>query len=602
MWKTDSRSNLDNVSYGSHEPETEYVTTEIEHFDEERKKKKKSKKKDKKKNKRDKHEQNDQSHVDLRFDLGNITAEARQVDIHRSIYELENHHSKRKKKKSKHKHKHEKSLSDEPAQISVQTKNMEVRSANTGDEQKKTKKSSKDFFDHKIPDDIMSDTGRSTLNDTCPFRQEESCTSDSDADSDTEMPQKKKKVEMANTQDRKIFLHFEKDKSNNSEPDQMDSNGKLEKNTHPKDVEVERIFDFTNKKIQSESVKQFKIARQKKSKDEGGSKNEQFVSDDASLNPTHLKWNITESEKKKFEERGIKLEKGKWKQKEVNTLERNLLAFFKRHKIVDTSGFLFSNKEDVKNARKEWNLYVEAASGINRSLSQVYRKIERMYNPLNHKGTYSKKEKEELIDLQQRKGNKWREIGEELSRSASSVEHKFATLKCKVLDQTGRQRESVQEGKWKEDEISRLNNIMQQFTDKDSGEIDYSKLHWDAIANFVGTRNSLQCRRKWTVQLSWRKASDADKIWRLKKPENQKFNVQILSQLNQYTEEAEIDWEEVRHRLGVLYSVEFLRKRWYSLKVTAPDYQRLDFESILNWLEENYVLGVKNTYPMLFEE
>ena len=66
---------------------------------------------------------------------------------------------------------------------------------------------------------------------------------------------------------------------------------------------------------------------------------------------------------------------------------------------------------------------------MRRTLFSVYRKATRMYDRRNYVGRYSADEEKRLLQLHERIGSNWIEIGFAMGRSPASVKDKMRMLK-----------------------------------------------------------------------------------------------------------------------------------------------------------------------------
>jgi len=54
------------------------------------------------------------------------------------------------------------------------------------------------------------------------------------------------------------------------------------------------------------------------------------------------------------------------------------------------------------------------------------------------------------------------------------------------------------------------------------------------------------------------------------------------------TEECDVDWMEVKSEYDINYSPQWLRLKWAEVKKNVPNYQRLNFEDVVDHLYRVY--------------
>jgi hypothetical protein len=100
---------------------------------------------------------------------------------------------------------------------------------------------------------------------------------------------------------------------------------------------------------------------------------------------------FTRRDKEILRNKGIQWKEGPWTEDEVEILDDNIKNYCLSRGHEDPSKVIFSlSKEDRK------DFYPIIARGIRRPVFAVYRRVQRDYDPNNHKGVYSATELAQL--------------------------------------------------------------------------------------------------------------------------------------------------------------------------------------------------------------
>lgn len=98
--------------------------------------------------------------------------------------------------------------------------------------------------------------------------------------------------------------------------------------------------------------------------------------------------------------------------------------------------------------------------------------------------------------------------------------------------------------------------------------ITHGDSSWATIAQEVGTRSALQCRRKWVDNLEWTQAG-GERQW------DECDDVQLLHILSSLGAECEdeVDWSALCRGWEAARSASYLRTKWASLRRAVPRYK-----------------------------
>ena len=215
------------------------------------------------------------------------------------------------------------------------------------------------------------------------------------------------------------------------------------------------------------------------------------------------------------------LTKGKWNEKEIQHLKRLLCKYAARKKLSPDQ--LESLCSDTTPSEFEGVWTKLAKYFPNRSVQSVHNACKRNFNPYNYKGEWTVKEEKILIDYVQANGNKWKELGELLQRTALNVKDKWKQM-------GGARRRLRKTGPWNIEEtielvrlvflnlslpciipeefdkkqedasLSKLLNLIEQYKKK----LKRKEINWEAISEVFQTRSSVDCRTRWSYIMNFK--------------------------------------------------------------------------------------------------
>ena len=183
----------------------------------------------------------------------------------------------------------------------------------------------------------------------------------------------------------------------------------------------------------------------------------------------------------------------------------------------------------------------------------------------------------------------WKRVSQAVgTRSILQCKEKyFKTLTTK------QKRGKFQYGKWDEQEIAKLKYA-----------IGYDDIHchtktrcgfdWIKISEFVGARSSKQCMVKCYALLKAKEKTVSNQLLQKLSFREQKlhywdqsYNKKLLKALKDENDETSIDWQNVKDQFYENYPIWLLKSKWYSLKVSQPNYQIRSFEKLIDNLCES---------------
>ncbi|XP_065674613.1 cyclin-D-binding Myb-like transcription factor 1 isoform X3 [Hydra vulgaris] len=281
-------------------------------------------------------------------------------------------------------------------------------------------------------------------------------------------------------------------------------------------------------------------------------------------------WSLMKEDKKNLIEKGLEWKSGLWSPGEEIILQSNITKYCKKNGLSDASIMIFSTPREK---RKEF--YRSIAIGLNRPLFTIYRKVLRMCNQKNYVGKYTQVEVEKLAELCRIHGNDWATIGHHLGRSPGSVRDKARLLKC-----------HKKRGKWSEDELKHLSDIVHAQTNTKKGESVTVGINWAKVAENIETRTEKQCRSKWLNFLNW--SETGGKKW------NKFCDLELINKIGNLNviNESKIDWISLAKDWCSVRSPQWLKHRWHGIKKHVPNYQHLTLNNIIGFLQTNYVKEV----------
>ncbi|XP_061663067.1 cyclin-D-binding Myb-like transcription factor 1 isoform X2 [Syngnathoides biaculeatus] len=298
--------------------------------------------------------------------------------------------------------------------------------------------------------------------------------------------------------------------------------------------------------------------------EDGGGGDAPSPEDKAEVSLVSQAWFTTKEDKDTLANKGHKWKQGMWSKEEVDILMSNIDQYVKGRGIKDPAEIIF---EMSKEERKDF--YRSVASGLNRPLFAVYRRVLRMYDNRNHVGKYTPREIEKLRGLRDRHGNDWATIGAALGRSASSVKDR-----CRLMKDT------CNTGKWSEDEERLLAQVVYEMAGVSPGSAVTGGVSWASVANRVATRSEKQCRSKWLNYLNWKHSGGTE--WT--RDDDLHLTRRILEL--DVKDENEIKWEDLAGGWSSVRSPQWLRSKWWSIKRQVTNHRAIPFPVLLKALHE----------------
>eukprot|EP00112_Aurelia_sp_Birch-Aquarium-sp1_P009080 Seg202.3 transcript_id=Seg202.3/GoldUCD/mRNA.D3Y31 product="Cyclin-D-binding Myb-like transcription factor 1" protein_id=Seg202.3/GoldUCD/D3Y31 len=304
-------------------------------------------------------------------------------------------------------------------------------------------------------------------------------------------------------------------------------------------------------------------------------------------------WNLKPADIEQLKREGIQFETGVWTKDETDILERNMIEF------CDITGMsleglknLISDRSTAsRKTKKQLGVYYMLASGLNRKLKDVHRKLMRSAHPSHSLGAWTVQEETLFLELYQKYGSQWSKIGREMGRSQDSVRDQMVKIqRGKLREGLTNATEAHTLGRWKSDEEERLlkavDDLSHKIQDKDDEENEKEiPIYWKAVAVRVNTRNAEQCRIKWAYDLSWKRPGQEVKKW------TNEDLAKFLTFLRECGEKYEkhVNWMKIGNDLGRPEPGIVLRIKWLHFKRQVPGFKVLEFQEILDWLVKNKV-------------
>ncbi|KAF6031804.1 DMTF1 [Bugula neritina] len=280
-------------------------------------------------------------------------------------------------------------------------------------------------------------------------------------------------------------------------------------------------------------------------------------------------WFTSKTDKQTLQENGHRWRQGQWTAEENELLKHNINLYCEEKNIDDPNSIIF---EMTKDRRKDF--YRAIATGLDRPLFSVYRRVLRMYDQKNHMGKYTPEEILKLKHLRQLHGNDWATIGAALGRSAGSVRDR-----CRLM------KDSCRYGTWQHDEEVNLANAVYELSGAKPGQEVHHGLSWADVAAKVKTRTDKQCRAKWLNFLNWKQKGGAE--WSAVRDDSLLIEKILHSGVS---DESSIDWVNLSKGWSCVRSPQWLRSKWWTLKRHVPNYQTLPFNEILTTLAQRRLL------------
>ena len=282
---------------------------------------------------------------------------------------------------------------------------------------------------------------------------------------------------------------------------------------------------------------------------------------------------------------------GSWSAAEKGELESRIKDWAAAHGHSDSLekedyDFLFKRRlkqggRGAKLNESERKAFLEISKDFpTRNPKQIYGFATRYYDPNNHKGKWSEEEKEQLADLVELKGEKWKEIGEILERAGASCRDKWRSMK-----------NNYQRGDWTPEELSQLKQLVNEqlaaqgaAPGRGPGEGNEhlpvrDNINWKAISLKLKTRSENTCCQKWyriapdsVAAGEWGAGDDTTMVAALRRA--------------RAASEADVDWAGlVRGR-----TLSQIKRRFKDLRQAIPKNHKLTFAEVVQKLVEKHWL------------
>ena len=308
------------------------------------------------------------------------------------------------------------------------------------------------------------------------------------------------------------------------------------------------------------------------------------------------------------------LTKGKWSAEEISHLKRLLCKYAARKKLTpEQLASLCSDSTPVEFK----NVWTKLARFFpNRSVQSLHNCCKRNFNPFNYKGEWTLKEERILIEYVAANGNKWKELGELLQRTALNIKDKWKQM-------GGAHNKLRKTGAWNVEETVELvrlvflsQGLVFEEQGLDGGEdsviesllraIEKNKktfkkheITWEAVSEVFKTRSSVDCRTRWSYIINYKiphrmtfTAEDDKAIFR----EIRKQNAKKVEEINFAKVKNKKSPEDNTFRFKVLAKAmsgrlklslaEILEKLEYSYDET--EYQKPAEDNILEYYTSKY--------------
>ena len=113
--------------------------------------------------------------------------------------------------------------------------------------------------------------------------------------------------------------------------------------------------------------------------------------------------------------------------------------------------------------------------------------------------------------------------------------------------------------------------------EEEEEEGDGGGVSWDTVSKAVGTRNALQCRQKWLLELGWRSQGGEGGRWGT---EDDARLLRALSGVDDAECEEDVDWAGLGEGWPAGRSQYYLRMKWTLLRRNVPGYRIKTFQGV----------------------
>lgn len=277
-----------------------------------------------------------------------------------------------------------------------------------------------------------------------------------------------------------------------------------------------------------------------------------------------------------MEETGLTIDYGKYTAKEDRILLRNIYDIANYYNIrypymiVGHCGdHDQALQKEVKDLVKKEKLLRILGRGLpRRTIHSAYMRARILLNPLGPpaKAVLTPEQKKQVLLLYDKLGPKWTDMAQTMGLAAEQLRSAFRFFKDK---------ETFATGKWERSEDDLLKEAIKlQIGD---GKAKLKDIDWQAVARHVQSRNTVQCKRRWTLaQQGLQTTGNKQRKWN-------RFDsihlICIMRELNA-RRSSEVDWEAVGESFPWAPSPLVAKYHWEStLNFYLPPDKRKDFQS-----------------------
>lgn len=282
------------------------------------------------------------------------------------------------------------------------------------------------------------------------------------------------------------------------------------------------------------------------------------------------------------EETGLTIDTGKYTAEEDFILLKNIHEIAKYYNIVYPHMIVGhcgeqdpALQKEVKDlVRKEQLIRLLGRGLPRRTIHSAYMRARLLLDPLSapKKLVLTLEQKERLQQMYNQLGPKWTVMAQKMGLPAEQLRSAFRYVK---------EKETFATGKWEKSEDELLRQAVQRQTGGSTAKLKV--INWQAVSQYVRSRNALQCRRHWTLTQVAPPPGQETQKW-------DKFDsihlICIMHKLNA-SRSAEVDWETVGNSFPWAPSPLVAKYHWEStLNYYLPPEQRDNFKSKVKNLYE----------------
>jgi hypothetical protein len=293
------------------------------------------------------------------------------------------------------------------------------------------------------------------------------------------------------------------------------------------------------------------------------------------------------------EKRQIK--KGPWTDREVYKLKKLLCKYAYKHQMTTEDLARLCSDTTPTEFKNVWTQL--ATFFPERSVQSIHNVCKRAFNPNNYRGAWTLAEEQQLIRYVEQHGNKWKEIGDLLNRTALNVKDKWKQM-------GGSNHKNRRFGTWGIDEMIELFKFIQEtlkirLLPKQSETIKTEEqlmqrtqasvqkymellknleINWNALAERLLTRTAVDCRLKWSNVLYF-KMTGGNHF-------TEEEDIQLIQDIKTQkpSTENEIDFKSIQNSKTSQQN----RSRWRLLSKNVSGRLRLTLPEIFEKLDRLY--------------